>query len=73
MGITADDLWPLVEKLPRSERVRLARIALSCASLPPGATDAERYAACPPGADELLTGPDDDPLAWEAEGWEEFE
>jgi hypothetical protein len=43
---------------------------LSRVVLPPATTDAERYAACPPGRDELLSDPDEDPLGWEAEGWE---
>ncbi len=73
MSLTADDLWPLLAKLPRPERLKLARLALSQVGLPSTATDAERYVACAPGRDELLSGSDDESLAWEAEGWEEFE
>ena len=29
--LTADDLWPLVQKLSRDEQVRLARLALCAA------------------------------------------
>jgi hypothetical protein len=72
MSMTAEDLWPLVEKLTRSERLKLARLALARVALPPGASDAQRYAACPPCADEFASEDADDPLAWEGEGWEEF-
>jgi hypothetical protein len=72
MGLTADDLWPLIEKLPRAERLKLARLALSRTVLPAAATDSQRYAACPARPDEFSGGSDDEPLAWEAEGWEEF-
>ncbi|MBI5490135.1 MAG: hypothetical protein HY907_00390 [Deltaproteobacteria bacterium] len=72
MAMTAEDLWPLVEKLPRAERLKLARLALARVALPPAATDAQRYAACPPCPDEFATEPDEDPLEWEADGWEKF-
>jgi len=72
MALTAEDLWPLVEKLPRGERVRLARFALSRVELPPGATDAQRYVAWPPRPDEFHSDTAGDPLAWEGDDWEEF-
>jgi mRNA interferase MazF len=53
MGLTADDLWPLIEKLPRAERLKLARLALSRTVLPAAATDSQRYAACPARPDEF--------------------
>ncbi|MBI4701624.1 MAG: hypothetical protein HY744_10785 [Deltaproteobacteria bacterium] len=68
MDITADDLWPLVAKLPREQRLRLARLAL--ARTPAPASDADAYARVPVARDEL-TDEADDPLAWEAEGWDD--
>ncbi len=65
--LKAEDLWPLVQKLPHDEQVRLAKLALMAASRRPTG-DAEAYRIAPPGADEFRS--DDDPLAWEAEGWE---
>ncbi len=44
-SITAEDLWPLVQKLSPEELIRLSRLALRS---------------------------DEDTLAWEGEGWEEF-
>jgi hypothetical protein len=65
---TARDLWPLVEKLPHDEQVRLARLALRAAAL--GRSAAAAYRVQPPTNDEF--GTDDDPLGWDAEGWEAF-
>lgn len=65
---TAQDLWPLVEQLPHDEQVRLARLALRAAAL--GRSAAAAYRAQPATADEF--GTDEDPLAWEGEGWEQF-
>jgi hypothetical protein len=63
--LTADDIMPLVASLPDSERIRLLRwIAL------PRGTDASSYSIAPPTGDEFSG--DDEPLAWEAYGWEEF-
>jgi hypothetical protein len=64
--LTAHDLWPLVLKLPHDERVRLAKLALKAAAT----DDAAAYRAAAPDPDEF--GSDEDPLAWEGEGWEEF-
>jgi hypothetical protein len=65
--LTAKDLWPLVQKLPHDEQVRLAQLALAAAA---GAhRDAEAYRTAPPA--EL--GSDDDALAWEAEGWDDID
>jgi hypothetical protein len=61
--LTADDLLPLIAKLSNEERHRLLRLAF-----PQGSTDADAYATQPVTPDEF--GSDDDPLAWEAEGWE---
>ena len=51
--------------LPDSERIRLLRWIAS-----PHGTDAAAYKAAPP-TDEEFSG-EDKPLAWEADGWEEF-
>jgi hypothetical protein len=61
--ITADDLWPLVSKLSPQEQVRLARLALRAAEL---GSDHAPVAA--PNAGGL--SPAEDPLSWDAEGWE---
>ena len=63
-GLTARDFWPLVLKLPHDERIRLAKLALKAAAT----DDAAAYRAAPTDADEF--GSDEDPLAWEGEGWE---
>lgn len=64
---TALELQPLVEKLAPEEQVRLAKLALRLAAQ---ARHAEAYAESPPGESEFVA--DDDSLAWEAEGWDEF-
>jgi len=69
-GPTAEDLWPLVQKLSHDEQVRLAKLALRAASRGPEA-DAEAYDTAPPAPDEFSS--DDDALAWEAEGWEKVD
>jgi len=68
--VTADDLWPLVSKLSPQEQVRLAKLALRAAALKSG-DDAAVYAAAPVKQDEFSS--DDDPLAWEADGWEDLD
>jgi hypothetical protein len=67
--LTAEDLWPLVLKLPHEEQVRLAKLALREAARS-GGSEAEAYRAHPPGRDEFSS--EEEPLAWEAEGWDEF-
>ena len=68
MDITADDLWPLVAKLPREQRVRLARLALARVAAP--ASDADAYARVPVAGDEFADEAED-PLRWDAEGWDD--
>jgi hypothetical protein len=68
--LTAEDLWPLVQKLTHDEQVRLAKLALRAAALS-GSSDAESYRVHPPGKDEFSS--DEEPLAWETEGWDEFD
>ncbi len=69
MDITAQDLLPLVLKLSREERVRLARMAFSAAATDARA-DVASYAAQPVKPDEFGQA-GEDPLAWDAEGWED--
>jgi hypothetical protein len=68
--LTAQDLWPLVQKLPHDEQVRLAKLALRAAAQS-GALDADAYRAAAPSEDEFSS--QEESLAWEAEGWEEFD
>jgi hypothetical protein len=67
-ALTARDLWPLVLKLNREERVSLAKLALRAAGDEVGEVSA--YRSSPPREEEF--GSTDDALAWEGEGWEEF-
>ncbi len=56
---------PLVASLPDSERIKLLRrIAL------PRGNDVSAYMVAPPTRDEFSG--DDEPIAWDAEGWDEF-
>jgi hypothetical protein len=61
--LTADDILPLVACLTPQERVRLLRLIKA-----PLGSDAAAYSSVPPTADEFSA--DDDPLAWDGEGWE---
>ena len=63
-SLTADDILPLVASLTPQERVRLLRLITS----PPG-DDAHVYRSVPPARDEIST--DEEPLAWDADGWED--
>jgi len=63
--LTADDIKPLVASLPDSERIRLLQWITS-----PHGTDASAYQVAPPTDDEFAG--DNESLAWEADGWEEF-
>ena len=65
--MTADDILPLVAGLTPQERVRLLRLITSR----PGVDAAAAHAAVPSGKDEFSS--DEEPLAWEAEGWEEVD
>ena len=64
-ALTADDILPLVAALTPQERVRLLRLI----ALRQGA-DAPAYRSVPPSRDEFSA--DEEPLAWDAEGWEEM-
>ena len=61
--LTADDILPLVASLTPQERVRLLRLI----ALPQG-SDAPIYRSVPPSRDEFSS--EDEPLAWDAEGWD---
>jgi hypothetical protein len=63
--LTADDLLPLVKHLTLPERARLVQL-IGVSSDGDGAA----YGAVPPGRDEFSS--DDEPLGWDAEGWEKF-
>ena len=64
-ALTADDILPLVASLTPQERVRLLRLI----ALPQG-SDASIYQSVPPSRDEFPA--DEEPLAWDAEGWEDM-
>jgi hypothetical protein len=68
--LTARDLWPLVVKLPHDEQMHLAKLALHAAAQS-GGSAAASYRATPPEPGEFSS--DEDPLAWEGEGWEELD
>jgi len=63
-ALTADDILPLVNSLPPQERARLQRLIARAQG-----GDASVYRAVPPSRDEFSA--DDEPLAWDAEGWED--
>ena len=62
--LSAEDVFPLVDSLSLQERIRLLRLI----SVRPAADDPETYRALPPG--EFSS--DEEPLAWESEGWEDI-
>ena len=64
--LTADDLLPLVAKLPRNEQVRLAQFALRAAR--DSTRDSAAYRGMPVRHDELSQ--DEAGAWWENEGWE---
>jgi hypothetical protein len=68
--LTADDLWPLVQKLASDQQVRLVKLALMAAASSPE-SDRDAYRTSPPMPAELAS--DDEGLAWEAEGWEKVD
>lgn len=64
-SLTADDLLPLVKHLTLAERARLVRLIHAFA-----VDQAAPYRAVPPASDEFSN--DEDPLVWDADGWESF-
>ncbi len=65
--MTADDVLPLLASLTSQERVRLLRLI----SLQSRDDEVAVYDSVPPGHDEFST--DEEPLAWEAEAWEDMD
>jgi hypothetical protein len=66
---TAQDLLPLLLKLPHDEQLSLAKMALRAAS-DGGREDLRRYQLAPPTALEFAAP--DDALVWDGDGWEEY-
>ena len=64
--LTADDIIPLVAFLTPQERLRLLRLI----AVPQG-SDAPVYRSAPPSRDEFSA--DEEPLAWDAGGWEDVQ
>jgi len=63
--VTAGDILPIFACLTPPERGRLLRLIASR----PGA-DGAAYRSVPPTGDEFAS--DEEALAWDAEGWEDF-
>jgi hypothetical protein len=63
--LSSEDILPLVDCLSPQERIRLFRLI----SLRPGANDRDAYRVAPPRTGEFSS--DDEPLAWDAAGWED--
>ena len=61
--LTVDEIVPLIAALTPLERSRLLRLIAK-----PQSDDASLYKAVPPTHEEFSA--DEDPLAWEGEGWE---
>lgn len=61
--MTVEEIVPLVEALPPEERVRLLRLITRSRN-----DDSSIYAALPPAREEFSA--DEEPLAWDSEGWE---
>jgi len=62
-GPTVEEIVPLVEALSPVERARLLRLITW-----PREVDSSVYVATPPSPEEFSA--DEDPLAWDSEGWE---
>jgi hypothetical protein len=65
--LTAQDLWPIVSKLPREEQLQLARRVLAVAAGSPE-QDATRYQRAATSANEFSGI--EDTLTWDADGWD---
>jgi hypothetical protein len=63
-ALTADDVLPIVAALTPQERARLLKLMAS-----PYGGDEFVYSLIPPTGEEFLA--DDEPLAWDADGWED--
>ncbi|MHB8798062.1 MAG: hypothetical protein ACYDBY_06310 [Thermoanaerobaculia bacterium] len=71
MPVTVEDLLPLVGKLTRAERIRLAQLALQAEDSEEREGPAEVYRIAPVQGHEVAYS--EDPLSWESEGWEGIE
>jgi len=70
-NLKAEDFYPLLVKLTAEEMVRLAYYALRI-SAELRNSDAAAYNRQPVGTDEFRPGVPD-ALAWDAEGWEDYQ
>jgi hypothetical protein len=70
VGLTAEDLWPLVSRLSPEERIRLIRLTIARGAV--ASSDAVAYERVPVGSDEFHQDSYEDPLAWDAEGWDDL-
>ena len=61
--LTAEDLWPLAQKLSHDQQRRLAHLLLRA-----GISDGEAYRLAAPSDGEFTD--ETDALAWDAEGWD---
>jgi hypothetical protein len=71
MPVTVEDLLPLVAKLTRDERIRLAQLALKASALEEREGPAEVYRIAQVQGHEVADR--EDPLSWESGGWESIE
>ncbi len=70
--LTAKDLWPLIQKLAPEEQVRLVK-ALQGSVAGQTGMDSDAYGAAPVGPSEFSEEfSEEDPLAWDGDGWDEF-
>ena len=60
---TVEEIVPLVEALSPRERARLLHLITRARNV-----DSSVYEAIPPSPEEFSS--DEDPLAWDSEGWE---
>ena len=70
--LTAEDLWPIVSKMPPPQQVRLAKMALRDAITPM----VEKPMSVREDAQRLpddLGESEDDELSWEGYGWGSFD
>ena len=63
-SLNADDIFPLIACLTMEERMRLLRLI----SVRPGIDDRDAYRALPATREEFSN--DEEPLGWDADGWE---
>ena len=63
--LTADDILPLIACLTPQERSRLLRLII----VRPGGDQRDAYRTLPPVRDEFSS--DEEPLSWDADGWED--